>query len=189
MSKAFAGILAKKVSSNVLVVEGSVKNYLRVRVAYPVDEPLKSTVEVKVKGSGAMSFDVRYENVSFFCFACGRMGHSKKECPDDGEESDDEGTTKVKKFGDWLRRSPQKKGVERELTVPARQRPNRALNFSGSQRGKVQAASSATKGGMGPNSSKVGGSKLLYTWPTAAIQPLSKCHQRSARNYPTLCKS
>jgi len=27
---------------------------------------------------------------------------------------------------------------------------------------------------MGPNSSKVGGSKLLYTWPTAAIQPLSK---------------
>ena len=53
MSKAFAGILAKKVSSNVLVVEGSVKNYLRVRVAYPLDEPLKSTVEVKVKGSGA----------------------------------------------------------------------------------------------------------------------------------------
>jgi len=144
MSKAFTGVLAKKVSSNVLMVEGSVKNYLRARVAYPLAEPLKPMVEVKIKGAGEMRFDVRYENVPFFCFACGRMGHSKKECPDDEEESDDEETTKFHKFGDWLRRSPQKKGLERELTVPAAQRPNRALNFSGTQR--VQAASSAMGG-------------------------------------------
>jgi len=164
MSMVFTGVLAKKVSSNVLVVEGPVKNYLRARVAYPLDEPIKPTVEVKVKGSGEMSFDVRYENVPFFCFACGRMGHSKKECPDVEEETeyDDDESTKVRKFGDWLRRSPQKKGEERELTVPASQRPNRALNFSGSQRDKVQAASSVTKGGLGSTSARGGGSKLLY---------------------------
>ena len=85
-----------------------------------------------------MSFETHYENVPFFCFACGRLGHSKKECPDDDEETDEEENTKVQKFGDWLRRLPYKKGIERELTVPVGQRLIRALHFSRPQSEKVR---------------------------------------------------
>jgi len=106
MNKAFTGVVAKKVSPSVLVVEGPVKNYLCARVAFPLAEPLKPAVVVKIKGAGEMSFETHYENVPFFCFACGRLWHSKKECPDDDEETDEEENTKVQKFGDWLRRLP-----------------------------------------------------------------------------------
>nr|TKW12616.1 hypothetical protein SEVIR_5G047700v2 [Setaria viridis] len=86
------------------------------KVAYPLEEVLKPMVEAKIKEKGMMQFEVR----------CGRMGHSEKFCPEDEE-------TKVEgKFGEWLRKSPHKKSVERRLVVPvAPSRVNRALNFSG----------------------------------------------------------
>ncbi|RLN30728.1 hypothetical protein C2845_PM05G28690 [Panicum miliaceum] len=83
MTVAFAGALARKVSSKVLVVTGPVQDFLRAKVTYQLEEALKPTMEVKVKGKGSMFVDVMYENVPFFCFRCGRMGHSKKFCPED----------------------------------------------------------------------------------------------------------
>jgi hypothetical protein len=54
MSKAFATVLAKKVSGEVLEVVGVVKNYLKAKVAFPLEEPLKPTVEARIKDKGIM---------------------------------------------------------------------------------------------------------------------------------------
>ncbi|RLN03602.1 hypothetical protein C2845_PM13G18720 [Panicum miliaceum] len=58
MTSAFAGVLARKVSTKVLKVEGPVQDFLRAKVTYPLEESLKPTVEVKLKGKGSIFFDV-----------------------------------------------------------------------------------------------------------------------------------
>ncbi|CAN6278248.1 unnamed protein product [Urochloa humidicola] len=156
MTEAFTVVLAKKVSKVVLEVGEPGGDYLRARVAFPLEEAIKPVVEVRIKGKGTMSFDVRYENAPFFCFNCGRMGHSK-ECPEEEDEEDDEHVTEEqemgrsrKRFGEWLRKTPPKKGEGRQIIIPAApSRANRALNFSGGQLAKIQAASSAMSGSGG----------------------------------------
>lgn len=161
MSAAFTAVLARKVSNNVLAIEGPVKNFLRARVVYPLAEPLKPTVEATVKKMGTMNFDVKYENVPFFCFRCGRMGHSKWECSNDEEEAEDE-ARKRKRFGEWMRESPLKKYKMQNNTIPAApQRVNRALNFTGAQLLKIQAASSATHDNHGRSRRKETSNQLL----------------------------
>ncbi|CAO2175881.1 unnamed protein product [Urochloa humidicola] len=156
MKPAFSAVLARKVSPRVLDGGGPVrnKNFLRARVALLLDEPLKPMVEAKVKYSGLMSFEVGYENVPFFCFICGRMGHSKRECPEDEEDSDEEDTgddaiaARKRKLGEWMSKSPLKRAALKQTPTPVPHLAvNRALNFSGEQLARIQAASSANNSG------------------------------------------
>ncbi|EEE51985.1 hypothetical protein OsJ_33665 [Oryza sativa Japonica Group] len=58
-------------------------DFFRIRVDLPVNHPLKAKIAIKVAVQGkevTRSFDLRYERVPHFCFICGFLGHSDKEC-------------------------------------------------------------------------------------------------------------
>lgn len=66
-------------------------DFFRIRVDLPVNQPLKTQLAVKIKLKGreeVRRFNLRYERIPHFCFLCGSIGHSDKECekkmPDEG---------------------------------------------------------------------------------------------------------
>jgi hypothetical protein len=130
MTDGFARVLGGKIGKVVEV--GDVhNNYKRVRIDFLLEKALVPSVQQRVKGHGTMAFIVRYENVPFFCFTCGRIGHAQRECPDGDDE---EGTVH---FGQVLRCSPQKKDVGRRMIIPTEPNAKHGLNFSGEQRRRV----------------------------------------------------
>ncbi|RLN30052.1 hypothetical protein C2845_PM05G17180 [Panicum miliaceum] len=84
-------VLAKKLSDHVLEIGGPVSDFLRARVKLPLDAPLKPFVEAMVKKMGLLLFEVKYENVPWFCIICGRMGHSKRDCTEEEDEEEEGG--------------------------------------------------------------------------------------------------
>jgi len=114
ITEGFARALGAKLGK-VLEVGQAIQNYKRVKVDFPLEKAIQYTVEQKVRGHGAMSFAVKYENIPDFCFGCGRIGHEQEECPE--EECGGDGIH----FGKALRCSPQKKnGVVTDSFRPSR---------------------------------------------------------------------
>lgn len=62
-------------------------DFFRIRVDLPVTKPLKSKIAIRINVHGSEEikrFDVRYERIPYFCFFCGFIGHSDKDCDKKG---------------------------------------------------------------------------------------------------------
>jgi len=138
ITEGFARALGAKIG-RVLEVGRAIMDYKRVRVDFPLANPLMPVVCQKVRGSGEMMFKVRYENVPNFCFGCGRIGHAQEDCPD-------ENLTKGGViFAKALQCSPQKNEVGRSMTIPSGDMgARRGLNFCGEQRERVLSTGSTS---------------------------------------------
>jgi hypothetical protein len=76
---------ARKLGSRLgqmLRTDMSYPNYVKVRIMYPLANTLVASTKVHIQGRSDMVVVIRYENVPFFWFICGRIGHSNKECPE-----------------------------------------------------------------------------------------------------------
>lgn len=60
--------------------KGLWRDYLRVRVSFQIDKPLK--IKMKLEKANGLSCHVhfRYEDLPTFCFICGLLGHSERFC-------------------------------------------------------------------------------------------------------------
>lgn len=56
------------------------RNYMRIRVSLDVQQPLKRFKKVKKQGGEWVVVQFKYERLGSFCFICGILGHSDREC-------------------------------------------------------------------------------------------------------------
>ncbi|XP_021727442.1 uncharacterized protein LOC110694309 [Chenopodium quinoa] len=54
--------------------------YRRVRLLMDVTKPLRRFQKIIDKNKKEVTIEFAYERLPFFCFACGIMGHTKKDC-------------------------------------------------------------------------------------------------------------
>lgn len=87
-----------RVDSNTF--DGIWKPFVRIGVAINIDKPLKRRMKIKKEGGGWSWINFKYERLGTFCFVCGVLGHSERDCgivyrnPDKVIE---------KTYGVWLR--------------------------------------------------------------------------------------
>lgn len=82
------------------------RDYLRVRVAIPLDKPLKRRMKIKKSEENWCWVNFRYEGIPTFCFICGFMGHNEKFC----EKIFDVPLEKIEKpYGIWMKAEPRRK--------------------------------------------------------------------------------
>lgn len=88
--------------------------YRRVRLMIDVSKPLRRLQKISGKNNNIVSIEFKYERLPFFCFLCGIMGHSEKDC----HLAADEGSKKQLGWGHWLKVSP-RKGRQKVLAEEA----------------------------------------------------------------------
>jgi hypothetical protein len=96
-------------------------DFFRIRVDLPVKKPPKPKIAIKMHVQGKEEikrFDVRYERIPYFCFMCGYIGHSDKECDKKGANNE-----VPFQFSAELRCSPLKPFERKIGKVKATQKP------------------------------------------------------------------
>ncbi|XP_021749920.1 uncharacterized protein LOC110715641 [Chenopodium quinoa] len=105
--------------------------FIRIKVLVEVHKPLRRGVFLAGGNGKAKWVDIKYERLSDFCFYCGILDHTDKECTKK-EEEDDSSTEVVYQYGPWLRASPLK--ISRSMQSD-REKERRLVEKLGSKKG------------------------------------------------------
>lgn len=84
-------------------VEGDcLGKFIRAIVEVDVSKPLERCFDVDTEGDKPFTVFIMYERLSEYCFDCGLIGHTNKECPtEDPNRTYD--PKRVAKYADWLK--------------------------------------------------------------------------------------
>lgn len=92
--------MGKYIRSDPKTFDGTWKPFVRIRVSVNIEKPLKRRLRIKREGDSWSWLNFKYERLGTFCFVCGILGHSERDCnvvyanPDKQVE---------KAYGAWLR--------------------------------------------------------------------------------------
>lgn len=72
--------IGKYVKSDPDSFDGMWKAFVRIRVTMNIEKPLKRRMKIKKEGDKWSWINFKYERLSTFCFVCGILGHSERDC-------------------------------------------------------------------------------------------------------------
>ncbi|XP_057452226.1 uncharacterized protein LOC130744049 [Lotus japonicus] len=81
--------------------------YARVRVSVDLQKPLKRGAIAQITPIKKGKIFFKYERLPDFCYECGMLGHTFKDCPDRDDDREEDEKQKFP-FGKWMRASPRK---------------------------------------------------------------------------------
>uniref|UniRef100_A0A803LW54 Zinc knuckle CX2CX4HX4C domain-containing protein n=1 Tax=Chenopodium quinoa TaxID=63459 RepID=A0A803LW54_CHEQI len=94
---------------------------LRIKVLVDVNKPLRRGLFLAMGQNKPRWVDVKYERLAEFCFFCGRLDHTEKECQFK-EQAKGVVDKMVYQYGPWLRASPKRKTRIDTVVREAKQR-------------------------------------------------------------------
>lgn len=83
----------------------TIGRYLRIKVRLDVRKPLLRGVMMEDEEGGSFWCPFKYEFLPNFCYVCGLLGHTDKDCDDYG------GRDEKQQFGEWLRINPSRRRI------------------------------------------------------------------------------
>lgn len=92
--------IGEYVTSDPANFHGTWKTFVRIRVKMSVLKPLKRRMRIKREGGNWSWIHFKYERLSSFCFVCGIIGHSERDCD---VVYDNPGKEIERAYGPWLR--------------------------------------------------------------------------------------
>lgn len=69
----------------------ALNQFCRVRVMVDVTKPLRRFQMIKLRGESLVKVIIKYERLPFFCFLCGLMSHTEKDCTSVSDEDREAG--------------------------------------------------------------------------------------------------
>lgn len=72
--------VGKYVKSDPANFDGTWKSYVRIRVMLDIRKPLKRRMKIKREGGEWSWLNFKYERSGTFCFVCGVLGHTDRDC-------------------------------------------------------------------------------------------------------------
>lgn len=96
--------------------------YRKIRVLIDCAKPLKRFQNVRVKGDVMVRINIKYDRLRHFCFLCGLMNHTEKDCSYVNDEEKEKGNG----WGMFIRASP-RKGLTKHNDEVSGLKSNKAL--------------------------------------------------------------
>lgn len=82
---------------------------VRMKILLKLEHPLKRGTKIKIGNAESCWITVTYERLPYFCYSCGKLGHTYKDCLQRNEKyEEDEVIEDDLSYGDWMRASPMK---------------------------------------------------------------------------------
>lgn len=78
--KSLGSYIGKYVKTNPNSFVGGWKQFVRIRVTLEIQKPLKKRMKIKREGGNWSWLNFKYERLGNFCFVCGILGHTEREC-------------------------------------------------------------------------------------------------------------
>lgn len=89
---------------------GGLARSVRMKVTVDLEKPIKRGTKIKIGSNATCWIPITYERLPSFCYWCGKLGHTHKDCEQLLDKEEQEGNIDENQmpYGDWMRSSPMK---------------------------------------------------------------------------------
>lgn len=79
--KSVGDYIGKFIKTEPASFDGGWKQFVRIRVTIDIQKPLRRRMKIKREGGSWSWLNFKFERLGTFCFVCGILGHTDRECP------------------------------------------------------------------------------------------------------------